>query len=547
MRLIKLNKNQDISEAIQMVRNLKDDEVVFELVKGSPVLANSTNLKLLKKTGEALGKRVLVRTDDPTGRVLAMKADILEPMDRGTLKPARELGVPKVKRSDVKPRFSDILVPRKAPMKQTAARSLERPAEKPEQSSYLKSQQKFLSTNPKPKRSLRPSFSKIFVITMVVLVMVVFGLAVLLPQATITVYARSEPISRDTEISIDKSATAVDSSKLLIPAVPVSQEVTQTKNFPTTGTKQIGTNATGSVTIYNFTKNTLTLKAATTTLVANGKKFVFVKDATNIRPTARIGTGTDEAIDPTSLTPPVPVTAVDIGADSNLPAGTKFAIQNAALGNTQNVIAANDLAFTGGTSHSVQVMSQQDMDKAIASLTNSISVQAQSDLNSQNSSGDLQLLPQAVTQQVLAKTANKNVGDQTDNFDMTMIAKVSGLAFHQSDAKNLILQQIQSVLSSDKYLLPDAAQKLNATFKSIDLTKGVGVLSVHFETTAAYKVSENDMTKQLAGKTATQIKEILLAKPEIDRVDVEFSPFFVNKAPKFNGKIYVHTMLSQGS
>ena len=526
---------------IQIIRDLKEDKVVFELEKGSQLLSNSANLKLMKKTGEVMGKEVKVRTNDPMGRILALKAEVL---DGGSAAgKAHGTAVHKVKRSDVRPRFSDIVRPKShAP---TAVASPTPKLAKHTPSTYIKSAQTEYAEAPVKKAS-KGNFTKIFILVMVVLVLIVFGLAVLLPTADITIYARSEPITRDLEMNVDKTVAATNADKLTIPGVMVSREVSQTKHFDTTGVKLVGAKATGTVTIYNFTKNTLTLKASTTTLVANGKKFVFTKDVTGIRPTGRIGTGADEEVDATTLIPPVAVVADQPGADYNLAASTKFTIVNAALGNTTNVYATSGAAFTGGTSKSIKVVSQQDIDKAVATMSDTIASQAETDLNAEQTDGSLKILSSGITKEVLAKTTNKNVGDEADSFDMTMIAKVSGLAFKSDDVKNLILQKINSVLSDDKYILPDAKDNLTLNYKTVDLPNGRGLLSVHYETVAAYKVNADDMSKLLAGKNANEIKEILLTKPEIDRVDVQFSPFFVNKAPKLNGKIYIHSMLSQG-
>jgi hypothetical protein len=278
--------------------------------------------------------------------------------------------------------------------------------------------------------------------------------------------------------------------------------------------------------------------------LVNGKKFLFTKDITGLRPTATIGTGADAEVDSSSLIPPVSLIAELPGEDYNIAANTKFNIVNAALGN-QNVYGVDTSAFAGGSTKTVKIVSQQDLDNAAASMTNSIAAQAEEDLKSENTGSDVKILPTGITKEVLAKTSNKNAGDTADAFDMTMIAKISGLSFKETDVKELAKNKITSVLSDDKYLLTDAQDSIIANFKSLDLTRGTGVLSVHYETIAAYRVDTTNLSQLLAGKNANEIKEILLTKPEIDRVDVEFAPFFVNKAPKLNGKIYIHNQLSQ--
>lgn len=546
MRTIKLKKSDDIAAVIQIIKDLKDREVVFELEKGSPLLSSSSNLRLMKKTGEVMGKKIRVRTDDPTGRMLAIKAEVLEgDVPSESVKPVVLRPMPgRGRTTDIKPRFSDIVRPKARPVPQ---QYVEPEVDVDAEQVYRSAAMESVPAVP-VVRATRvkkgSSFSKIFVVTMVVLVLVVFALAVLLPTANITIYARSEPITRDSEVIVDKTATKVDEDKMVVPATVVSREVSQTKNFPATGSKNVGTKATGSVQLYNFTKNTLTLKATTTVLLVNGKKFLFTKDVTGLRPTATIGTGADAEVDPSSLIPPVSLVAEQPGEDYNIAANTKFNIVNAALGN-QNVYGVDTQAFTGGSTKNVKVVSQQDLDNAAASMTNSIAQSAEDDLKSENVGSDVKLLPTGITKEVLAKTANKAAGDTADTFDMTMIAKISGLAFKETDVKELAKSKIVSVLSDDKFLVPDAEESVIATFKSLDLTRGTGLLSVHYETVAAYKVDAGNLPQLLAGKNANEIKEILLTKPEIDRVDVEFAPFFVNKAPKLNGKIYIHNELSQ--
>lgn len=514
-KIIKLGKKDDIASVIKQIKNLRDREVVFQLDRGAYLLQSSDNLKLLKRTGEALGKSVKVQTSDELGQVLARKA--------GVLADDIEVHMPKgnmtrVARSDVKPRFSDILGSKRA-------------TPKPEILIKKTVEEEYERSFSIPERKSTGNFSKLFVLSLVVLVVLVFGLAVLLPNATVTVFARSEQVTRDLEITVDKKVPLANSQNLQIPGVTVTREVSLTKNFPTTGSNVAGSKATGAVTLYNLTSNTLTLRASTTTLVANGKKFFFTKDVSGIKP----GTAGNLGIQ---------ITAEQAGEAYNLPANIRFTIENKALGN-QNVYAVNPAALTGGktTATGGKILTQEDVDKATESLVNEIINQAESDFTKEKGT-QMKLLSSGVTKEVLAKTANKNVGDTADSFDMTMIARVIGLSFRADDVTDVVVEKINQVLSSDKYLLENGKREYTATYKSVDIPNAHGVLVVHFETTAAYKVDADNLSKILAGKNEMEIKEILLSKPEVDNVKVEFWPkWFVNKAPRFNGKVEIKTML----
>ena len=509
--VIKLGRKDDIATVVKKIKDLKERDVIFELEKGSVLLSSSANLRLIKRTGEVLGKKVRVATNDPIGRMLARKAEMLAEDDLEAAGVTR--GNPRVKRSDVKPqsfastasrggRFSDIVSPKRILPIQTM------------QSLSIKV----------PKLPSLPKFkiSKYLVLALATLVVALFALVVLLPQAQIIVYARSEPINRDFEIQASQSAKQTDVSLLTIPAELISREVSDTKTFTTAGTRISGTKASGSVMIQNNTSTTLKLRAATTTLVANGKSFSFVADVSGIKPNGKTG--------------PVSVVADQPGDAYNMPANTRFEIKNTALGN-RDVYAVNDEALTGGASNGVKIFSQEDFDRAQASMSEQLVAKVQEDLSAT-------ILPSGSSVEILAKTADKEIGAEAESFNFTMIGRIKALVYKEDDLKAVMTENINNILSADKYLL-DTKDQIRASFKSIDLDAGKGTLSVHFETMVAYKIDDSGLSRLLAGKSAIQIKDILLTKPEIDRVDVKFSPFWVNKAPRFNGKIHIETKLSE--
>ena len=331
---------------------------------------------------------------------------------------------------------------------------------------------------------------------------------------------------------MDKSASEFNPDTLTVPGKLIVRELSQTKNYPVTGTRVAGEKASGEVVIYNGTNNTLKLLASTTTFTVDGKNYHFTRDVTDIKPSSQNSNPNQ----------PVPIVAAEGGERYNLSSQTRLEIKNAALGNRPEVYAVSG-EITGGTSSAQLALSREDLDKALIQSTEDLIKTAETELNAETPGHSF--ISSGAKVEVLAQTANKNLGDAAENFDFTVIARISGLVFKQSDASGLISQQINSLLSEDKYLVEGAEQKLTTSFKSLDLGVGIGTLAVHFETLVAYKIDQTNLSRILSGKKASEIKEILLSKPEIDRVDVKFSPFFVRKAPRFNGRIQIETVLSQ--
>ncbi|HEX9504205.1 MAG TPA: hypothetical protein VF974_07890 [Patescibacteria group bacterium] len=534
-KIIKIGRKDDLSSIIKQIKSTKDREVIFEVEKGSPLSLSSEGMKLIKKTGEVLGKKVTIQTGDETSRIFAKKAGVLdgESQIKNTrtgskaARPGRDIKSPGLGSTASRGgRFSDIVVPRR-PVKNNVAPKIA--AQSPVMSEVSEDGSRL---EIEVEHSNTSRFSKIFILCLVVLVITVFGLAVLLPKADIRVFARSEPITRDFEIAVDRTVPTANRNTLQIPGIPVSKEISITKSFPTSGAKVSGSKTGGDVTIYNFTSNILKLNASTTSLMANGKKYVLVKSVSGLKPNGVPNTG-------------IAIAAAEAGEDYNLPANTRLQIVNAALGNA-NVYAQNPQALGGGsTGTGTKILSQKDLDNATNSLLAAVVAQGEQDLSTANAV-KIRLLDNAVKKEVLAKTANKDVGAEVDSFDMTMIARVSGMAFREDDVNIVVISKINEVLSSDKYLLEGKQKPFTGSFKSVDLANYKGVLEVHFETAAAYKVDAGNLPKILAGKNESEIKEILLSKPEIDNVEVKFWPaWFVHKAPKFNGKINISTVLSQ--
>lgn len=493
---------------IKQIKNLKDKEIVFELEKGSRLLSSSANLKLIKRTGETLKKKISVTTNDPIGRLLAIKAGVLEDQTEDDMK---RLAPRKSQQPSEKRAFDDMRarIPRVLPLKTI---------------SELKSKSHKIFG----KKTLRVTGAAVAGVLILAI-----AAAILLPQANIIVYARSEPIARDIDVTVDQNVTVPDAASLSIPGKLFDKEVSETQSFKATGTNLTGTKATGKVLIYNGTSNTLTLRAATTTLVFDGKKYFFTKDATGIKPTtAQSNTNT-----------PVEIIAEQAGEGYNLDSLSKFEIKNTALGNRPEVYAVASGAIAGGAAMAKLVVSQDDLDFALNKITEDLIANAEKELAL--AVPGTKLLPSGVTKEILAHTANKNPGDEADNFDLTVIAKIKGLTFNEQDVADLLDQQIKSVLADDKYIVEGAKKTIRPEFKDKDLNLGKGTLAVHYDSIIAYKVDVNSLERILAGKKPSEIKEILLSKPEIEQVEIELWPFFVRQAPKLNGKIYIKTVLSQ--
>ena len=386
-----------------------------------------------------------------------------------------------------------------------------------------------------PKIKLRVPIA---VVTMVAVI--VGGLYLFLPQAVITVNARTEPVARDFEIRVDQKVTAPSSADLVVPGKMIEREVVGQKKYGATGTKNVGKTASGFVSIYNFSKTTLILKAQTTVLTANGRKYYFTQDAPGIRPTARIGgPGEDEEIDETSLVPPVPLVAGGAGEEFNLAPGTRLEIENEAFGaQPQKLYAVATEGITGGTTKIAKFVTKGDMDNAYQALANALLDQSRAELTSDNP--NTRVLDNAFTTQILEQQSQVQIGAEASEFEVSAKVKIRALSFDQNDVQNIVFDLIKRLLPEQK-VLSENGRAVDVSFLSLSLDEAAGTLAAHFEGQIVYQLDLASLLEQARGKTAEEIREIFLSKPEVDSLEVQFSPFWVKSAPKLRGKIKVNT------
>jgi len=540
IKIIKLGKKDDIASAVKHIKNMREKEAVFELDEKSPLLRSSDNMKLMKKTAESLGKKITVSTDDEIGLILAKKAGVLAD-DVEVSMPKRMTNRRRPMRSAPTSRVSDI-------SNSSRVVTTEKTVDVSDRfsipgisavSDVITAPKRMISKTSWMSKFRTPR-SKHILAGLSVVVIASLLLAIFLPAATITIHARSESITRDFEITVDSNLTQADNMNLEIPGVIVNKEKSLTKHYQATGTQATGAPAAGAVTLYNFTGNTLTLRQSTTTLVTDdGRKYLFTKDVTGLRATG----GTEQNPNESTLIDPVSVVAEQPGEAYNLAANTRFKVVNAALGQ-QNVYGINAQAITGGSATATTVVSEDDVNRAADSLVNDILTETADELSSQHGT-TVKLVDSGLKKEVLAKSTSVDINQAADSFDLTGIVRLTGIGFKHDDVVSLVTSKINQVLSADKYLPEGSTNEYTATFKNYDPATGRGVLAVHFVTRVAYKVNSDNMSKLLAGKNAEEIEEILLAKPEVDSVEVSFwPPWLVHKAPRLNGKVHIQTVLT---
>lgn len=570
MKTIYLNLEDDVAKVVAKIKAQKTEELVLVIPKEAYILADSINLRLLKKQVDILGNKVSILTMDTTGQMYAKEAGF----------PLRQL--PKISRShgfsDIRPMVQsksistrDVIATSSKPKKVAEATTSQTtkktrsavlspevasakvfthrsPAKTVLKSPHPIKETSWLTPDPKDLRSKpdnvfippnnktnkppqRRSYRKLLVAFVAIVLIVVTALVVVvLPGANVVVYARSQTVARDLELVIDANQTSVDANKLVIPATKVDQTKQVSNSFTVNGKKEVGSKAQGRVAIYNLTGSPMNLKSSTTVLTVGSKNYYFAQDVNGIVAL--------ESPSKDSKATTADIIASDGGEGFNLPAGTRVEINNQTFGSQpQRLYAKTVTQVIGGSSRFLSVLSKEDSDSAQKELIKS----AVAEVNNSLSDGR-RLVDGAYNVEVTNFTTDKPIDTETTSFTASATIKISGLAFNETDLKTMVRGRLNQTLGSDKTLQELEKDTIVYKIKNLDLSTGIMQLTIHYESQAKPTIDKVDMANQLTGKSKEQASDILLTNPNIERVEITLVPSWQKSFPRLSSKTHIEVV-----
>lgn len=557
---IYINLEDDVSKIVERIKRAKSEKVVLVCPKRCFLFNDSINLRLLKKQVDLLKKHVAILTMDERGQLYAKEAGF----ELKFLPAARRGGFSDIKSNKpavvTRAQQAGIISEAVAEIKNISNKLLgrtESAGPKP-----IKAQIKVASpkisesqstTRPRlaakdiyfppmadeqVRQRKRKAFNQKFITGLVAacLLLVVLLVFVVLPKATIAVYPKTEPVTRDIQIGLGSAVPAPNPDSLLMPASKISQTVEIHNSFQSQGKRQVGNKATGYVQIYNFTKLPINLKANTTKLTIGSQIYLLAQDVSGLKPTTYSNPYTKE-VDMASLAAPVEVVAEGGGEEYNVPAGTRMEISNLVFGSKPQLLyAKTQTAVTGGTTRFLSLVSEQDLASAQSSLNDMAAQNVQDTIKQRG----LILPPGSYNVQSVSFTTDKSVGTESPDFVGTLSATVTGLAVNSNDLQNLIIDRIKQTLASNQTLLISNNGLSSYKVTNLDLNNLTATLSIHFESLAELNVNLGSIASELTGKSLSQANDLLSSKAEIEKVDITLAPFWQRSLPFFAGKIKVY-------
>ena len=542
-KVIYLDPDEEITSVLDKIKSAKESGLILVVPKGATLLQSLVNLKLLSKRALDLKKEIALVTSDKIGRNLAslvgfsVYSDI---KDKAKIKPKEpHLGatpsvviktyVPTQDRLEEPPpskKEDEISKPEHSlSAKETII--VEAPHSKEAKSSKPPSFPKF----PKPKL---PSIPFGFWIGLLLGFIVVVGVVYFLwPKATANLELKTEDFNQSTDFTVDNKATTSDFAAKVIQGTLKELEKEGSKKFPATGKKNIGTKASGTISISNSMKNPdgsgapLSLKANIEVKDKKSNKIYLTNSAVNI---PALTYSCDPAVgtcSPKPGTATVKITAKEGGGSYNI-GPSEFIFLG--LGGAA-VSATSSENIGGGSDNLVGVVSSSDIEKAKNETTTEVAGQAQDEMKKKLEKNQ-KLLDGAVKEEIISFSSSVEADKQANDFEMKVKVKISTLVVSEQEYLNLLTEILTKILPFDKRLVGSLAETTVLSLISYDNKSQIMKVKAETKAKVTFKINEDQLKKDLAKKSKEEATNYLKSLPEVQNATVTLWPSWFKNLPQ---------------
>jgi hypothetical protein len=574
MKQIYLEPDEEITSVIEKIGAEGDGSIALVVPKNSSLFQSLVNLKLLAKEAKNLQKEVVIISGNKIGMRLAKQVGVPTYASLGAIAnspqqpvksivaeepatvdttidgvPVRQYNPNRPVTTETTPVTEDVEDELEPPSGQEAIEVEDKVITVTTPSSDESTDEKQSDAEEQPKKaddsSLPPIVTRVgaprasepfkfpwkaALIALGLLLILTTVTFFLLPKATVTVVLPAEPVS-DTLLLAVQTETAEGAVKGSV----VTSEQSSNTTITATGKKDIGSKATGTISITNKYRDgsgagkDQSFAAGTKATDTSTKKvFTLNNSVTVSRVTFNPNNG-----QPIYDTKTVKVTAVEPGESYNIPKSS-FALAGA----LDNTVIESTEAFSGGLTKQITVLSQQDLDTAVAAAKAEMETKAKADL-AEKAKG-LLILPDAVWQTVKEQTTDKKVDEEAQSVNLTLKIEFASLAFEKRLVDDQFKTKLSSTLTETQELVFEDGKEPTITTKGITDDKTKLTIEVAGSGYKVEKIDKATIARSVKNKSVDSAKNSIVETYKADSVEISISPsWWIARLPLLEGAIRV--------
>ena len=535
--VIYIDVDDEITAVIEKVQSSAGKIVALVLPKRASVFQSTVNMRLLKRSADNAKKNLVLITSEAG---LLPLAGIVGLHVAKTLQ--SKPSIPAAPTTNDTPVAVDDAEVVEAAAAVTAVTALKPEAEETIEVDNDALEAASTATAKEPKKVFNkklkvPNFDsfrkKLFLgigIFLLLVVLWVFA-SIILPKATITIKTDTTDVSSSIVVTSSPTIKEVNSETKSIPSILKELKKTDAQKAPATGQKDMGTKASGNVTLSltDCSKEQVTVPAGTTVTAGN---FNFVTQAEVTMQSVKIGSNCRNSDFPDISSAKVKVIAQNAGDTYNLSA------RNYSVAGFSNVAGAGSV-MSGGTSKIVKVVSQQDIDTLRQKIIDGLNGSANQEVTAQLK--DEGYFPLTETFAAKDPLVVSSPAVDAEAAEVTVNVTISyTMAGAKQDALTQVLEEdIKRQIDTAKQNVLDNG--LGQATIRIEENKPDGSIRFTLQTTAKAGVEQNesDIKQAVKGKKKGEAKSIIQSRPGVREVTIDTSPFWVSKVPKKDNKITI--------
>ncbi|MFH1509991.1 MAG: hypothetical protein ABID67_02540 [Candidatus Nealsonbacteria bacterium] len=367
--------------------------------------------------------------------------------------------------------------------------------------------------------------------------MIIFFLAVLflfsLSKAEVTYWPETEEVKVTTTLTIDVSADDINITDRIIPGELLKKEKTVIENFVATGKATSEGKAKGKITVYNEYSTDSQILVATTRFISTDGKLFRTPSRTVIPGGHKEGgnfiAGEKE----------IEVIADETGPEYNIEA-TTFSIPGfAGTARYTKFYAKSFQPMVGGFLSGSSLITAEDIENAKDIVTDRAEKEVKQLLSLGLEEEEMEKyisIDKAISIEIEEEFPLAVAGQEADNFNYKAVAIGQALVFAKSDLDSFINQFLLTKVE-DGNKIYEPSLEVSYVQESINLNTGKIILSLSLSAKSYKEIDVNNLRRLVSGKSLTGSKIIVENQIGVTKVEVDFWPFWVKKAPQGGDKI----------
>jgi len=526
--IIYLEPDEEITSVIDKLKQSKTGRLNLVVPREATLLQSVVNLKLLLKEAESLGKEIAIITADKIGRNLAAQVGITVFESVKDQQPIYQPPAPEITSQDI--------------IEIDAQERLKQPPQKPKglnvhhfqeggAPDLAKVRQQFPAREkPEPIRR-SPIFKNINwrktlkIILYLVIIGSLLGLGSLIfiwPKVNIKIKVKAEDYQQSLETQI--SGNDVLPGEDIYKGTLIELNQNKEEKFPTTGKKNLGGKASGTLTIYNKMDSNTHAFSAGTKLSSLSKTFILKKSVSVPGATVQFPNIVPGAVS-------AEIEAENPGEDYNVKAG-RFTIIGLSSAQQEAIYGQSSNDLSGGFTKEVKIVSQTDYDQAKDKVSKEL-IQELQDKLAQDASG-MVILEKAVQTEEQAVETSANVNAEANEFTLKIKERLRVIVYQQSDFEKFVVAQIEKQIPYDKMITFGANDKIDPIVDSINYDQKLLKLKINITGKLTSRLDINKIKKDLKSKNNTQAEQYLQNINGVEGFEIKYWPsWWLKRIPSY--------------